>query len=288
MSEPFGSLFTTGQFAALCGTTKDTLFHYDRIGLLKPWAVTESGYRRYTSVQLFEFDLIRVLQQAGSSLQEIMAYRRHCDADHFLELLEEKQAAIRSQLEELTRMEQMLQHVSEATRQGLTDQYDQPRVEWQEPERLLVVELERGEGERAESVAARLGEHFSRCEEYRLTDKFPLGSVILQQEVLAGGDLERYFFSRVPQDFTGAPLLEKPAGHYAALLHKGPADSFGTAWQQLLNYVKEQKLTICGNAYVHDLISYLASGSAEDFVLKISVQVEAGPAFSAEQSESAK
>lgn len=38
------SFLKCGEFAALCGTTKNTLIHYDRLGLLSPAYVTESGY----------------------------------------------------------------------------------------------------------------------------------------------------------------------------------------------------------------------------------------------------
>ena len=37
----------TGEFARLCHTTKETLFHYDREGILKPRHVSGNGYRRY-------------------------------------------------------------------------------------------------------------------------------------------------------------------------------------------------------------------------------------------------
>lgn len=274
MSEPFGSLFTTGQFARLCGTTKDTLFHYERIGLLKPRAVGANGYRRYTSAQLFDFDLIRVLQQAGSTLQEIKWYRQHYDSAHFLLLLEEKQADIRARLETLARMEQMLAHVAATTRRALAETYDTPRVERQPAERLLVVELEKGEGEHTDTVAARVSEHLALCEKYKLADRFPLGSVILKEDVLAGSSLESYFFSRVPPDFSGGPLLAKPAGRYATILHKGPLEAFDEPYRQLLAYIRRQGLSVCGHAYVSDLITYLASGSEQDFVVQISVQVE--------------
>ena len=201
MSEPFGSLFTTGQFAALCGTTKDTLFHYDRIGLLKPRNVGSNGYRRYTSAQLFDFDLIRVLQQAGSTLEEIKWYRQHYDSAHFLLLLEEKQAGIRARLEQLARMEQMLAHVAATTRRALAETYDVPRAEPQQAEQLLVVGLKKGEGEHTDGVAARVSEHLALCEKHRLTDRFPLGSVILKEDVLAGSSLESYFFQPGPAGF---------------------------------------------------------------------------------------
>ena len=36
-------LFKSGAFAKLCNTTKDTLFHYDDIGILKPAQVSSNG-----------------------------------------------------------------------------------------------------------------------------------------------------------------------------------------------------------------------------------------------------
>ena len=44
-------LFKTAEFAALCGVKKDTLLHYDHIGLLKPQRVGENGYRYYSARQ---------------------------------------------------------------------------------------------------------------------------------------------------------------------------------------------------------------------------------------------
>ena len=47
MPDERAAFFTTGQFAKLCSTTKETLFHYDSLGLLKPARVGENGYRYY-------------------------------------------------------------------------------------------------------------------------------------------------------------------------------------------------------------------------------------------------
>ena len=48
-------MFTTGDFASLCNTTRDTLYHYDEIGLLKPERVEPNGYRLYSLTQFKEF-----------------------------------------------------------------------------------------------------------------------------------------------------------------------------------------------------------------------------------------
>ena len=39
---------TTGEFVAAKGVSKDTLFHYDDIGLFCPEKVSENGYRLYS------------------------------------------------------------------------------------------------------------------------------------------------------------------------------------------------------------------------------------------------
>lgn len=43
MPDERAAFFTTGQFAKLCSTTKETLFHYDSLGLLEPARVGKTA-----------------------------------------------------------------------------------------------------------------------------------------------------------------------------------------------------------------------------------------------------
>lgn len=278
MHERKQKIFSTGEFARMCGTTKDTLFHYDRTGVLQPMQKRENGYRGYTAEQFFQFDLIRVLQQTGSSLDEIRAHLEHYTTENFLTLFQEKRAQLAAQRRRLEQMEQMLAHAVETTERALHGPYDAPCVEWQEEETLLLTRLDAGDGDRVDRVAARLGEHFMQCEQYRVADKFPLGSVILCDEVRVGGEEETYFFSRVPAGFAAGEQMHKPAGTYATILHRGPYESFGAGYRLLLDFIRAQGLDICGNAYVYDLVSYLASAGEHSYVFQISVQVDAAAA----------
>ena len=47
--------FSSGEFARLCGTTKETLRHYHNIGLLVPARTTENGYHYYASFQFYDY-----------------------------------------------------------------------------------------------------------------------------------------------------------------------------------------------------------------------------------------
>lgn len=64
-------LLKTADFAKICNTTKETIFHYDEINLLKPCCVSENGYRYYSLTQSDQFYAIRELKNLGLSLGEI-------------------------------------------------------------------------------------------------------------------------------------------------------------------------------------------------------------------------
>ena len=57
-------------------------------------------------------------------------------------------------------------------------------------------------------------------------------------------------------------------------LHKGEYHTFRQAYDNLLKYIVDKHLKICGNAYVYDLVSYLASSIENQYVFKIAIQVE--------------
>ena len=84
--------FKTAEFAALCGVKKDTLLHYDHIGLLKPQWVGENGYRYYSARQIPTYDLIATLRRLGTPLAEIRSYLTRRSPEALMDLLREKEA----------------------------------------------------------------------------------------------------------------------------------------------------------------------------------------------------
>ena len=63
--------FTTGEFAKLCGVKKQTLFHYDQIGILKPEITTSNGYRYYSVLQFDTYITIAMLKELDIPLANI-------------------------------------------------------------------------------------------------------------------------------------------------------------------------------------------------------------------------
>ncbi len=66
-----GVMYRAHEFAKQTGVTVRTLHHYDRLGLLKPSARSESGYRLYGERDFARLEQIVALKFVGLSLGEI-------------------------------------------------------------------------------------------------------------------------------------------------------------------------------------------------------------------------
>lgn len=64
-------------------------YHYDEIGLLRPKAVADNGYRFYTMKQYEKFVLISAFKILGTPLKEIQSYFKKQDMEQFLHILKD-------------------------------------------------------------------------------------------------------------------------------------------------------------------------------------------------------
>ncbi len=101
--------YTSGQFATLCHTTKETLRHYDELGLLKPQNVGENGYHYYDSKQFLQFEMICFLKETGMPLREIAAFLRQKRQADTIAVLKDKARALHKEQERLAQQESFVQ-----------------------------------------------------------------------------------------------------------------------------------------------------------------------------------
>ena len=111
--------FTTGEFAALCGVTKHTLFHYDALGILSPARVGENGYRYYAPQQLEVFHVIETLRELDMPLSEIRAYLDRRSPGELVALLEREGALLDRKLRRLRQMRDLARQKAALIRSAL-------------------------------------------------------------------------------------------------------------------------------------------------------------------------
>ena len=72
---------TVHEVSRISGVSVRTLHHYDAIGLLKPTAVTEAGYRLYDDAALSKLQNILLYRELEFPLKEIKAILDHPEFD---------------------------------------------------------------------------------------------------------------------------------------------------------------------------------------------------------------
>lgn len=281
-------LLSTGQFAALCGIKKDTLFHYDRIGLLKPYCVTENGYRYYTTIELNRFHSITVLQDAGLSLEEIKTFLAKEEPYSLMPLFSQMQQVLREKAHKYARLAAQVENTLAEMKQARALPFFTPRIEKIAACKLAAIRT----NDNRLSDAARteiIGQYYRYCMNNEMRADFFRGGIILKEHIevpITDGNYLDYLCIRLdPQlEYDSAYVLsqdlykekieiEKPASSYACINCPGGLDNTLLAIKTLQKYIKEQGLAIVGNCYEFEISGTFAVESETSCVKQLEIQV---------------
>lgn len=105
--------FSIGQVSKLFEISKDTLRHYDKIGVLKPEVNETNGYRYYYEEDLEKLGLILETKYLGIPLSEIKKTIESESLMQYKNLIEKQEESIKKQIEELRIKEKHLQESKE-------------------------------------------------------------------------------------------------------------------------------------------------------------------------------
>ena len=97
---------TIKQVADATGLSEHTLRYYERIGLILTINRNESGYRRYTSMDVDWINFLNKLRSTGMSIQQMIQYaelQRHGDSTlpQRLEILKTHRCQVQARIDEL-------------------------------------------------------------------------------------------------------------------------------------------------------------------------------------------
>lgn len=250
------SLMKSGEFAKLCNTTKNTLIHYDQIGLLRPSVVGENGYRYYDLHDYWRFQTIGVFVQAGFKLDEVGQLLADKDEDELLNAiaitataLEERKARIELALAELDGMARTL---NEANRFD-----DGIPVVVREPKRLVMV---CGSAEDIEPSASFDYGAISRIPDETLgliqaneprASVVPYGFTATFDEGIVRYDSIVFLLPYKKRVIKGheVKIETLDEGDFASIGYTGPWERIGEAYKKLANFAKERDLVLKSPLY---------------------------------------
>lgn len=274
------SHLTTGEFAKLCKVKKQTLFHYDDIGIFSPEIKGENGYRYYSFGQLEVFTVISMLKELHMPLKEIKTYMDNRSPDALIELLEEQKKEIDRKMEELEWIRGFIDTKTQLTKAGIAAQPGIIYIEKINKEYMVMSDY-KGSGDNKD-IAAAMIEHLNFCHSKDIYSAHTIGGMIPTSEVPVDDTYSySHFYTKLSKndyslDFKTAPtsmVSSKPAGDYAIIYHKGGYHEIYNDYQKLVDYTKEKGLTMGSHFYEDVILDELTMKGGDNYVLKLSVLV---------------
>ncbi len=273
------ALFSSGEFATMCNVSRELLLYYDRIGILKPKVVRDNRYRYYSVEQLYLFDAIRFFVDAGMSTKEVKDYFDHRSTSLFLESIEGNIKNMEEQRDILDAKIGMMERMLYITHRSLLFPKEEPRLSFWDEFCMLVTDIP---DDTESAYIQAVCDHSDFCRNVAHVSKFPMGRVA---KALDRNNLSDIEYQQI-MTWTSKPaetsqlasrLKIRPRGNCAVILHQGGREGLPEVYGRLLDYIEENGLIACSPAYELDVNTYLMSDSSEDYLIHISILVDAGP-----------
>lgn len=93
--------YKIGELAEYFGISRDTLRHYDKLGILSPPQNNDNGYRIYSRADLLCMIYIKDLREAGVSLKDIAKLMKDGSVEKAEAIMQVRQAQIKKEIEDL-------------------------------------------------------------------------------------------------------------------------------------------------------------------------------------------
>lgn len=266
--------YTIQEFANMCHVTKNTLFHYHRMKLLKPTINESNHYREYTSDQLLTFHRIMLFKESGCTLAEIEEYLYHKDTEILPSILTESRRRLDEKLQETQRAIQQLDTIETAIMYARDPGNAPPHIEEWPAEKYIVTTRTEGhnlswDGTEIEELCS----HLDYCKSQEAVALFPIGHILMPTKNQSEQAYHQ-LFSYSQEKLDGERCQTIPAGRYLCSLHAGKLDAIQASIVELLDYASSHGLKPQGSLYACNLIDSFTVFAKEDFITQLFVRVE--------------
>ncbi|MEF9934370.1 MAG: MerR family transcriptional regulator [Clostridium sp.] len=266
--------FTIGEIARLHNLSKQTLIFYDKEGIFSPSIVDENnGYRYYTADQLEVLDSILILKEIGLSLKEIKEFLKTRDVSVSLELMKGQLSSIQQQIRELKRTEKRLGRKI-STLEEYSNSPTKGVVFKNISREYLFVDRVQGDGSLLE-LDICLKKLITRAKKEDIPYFYQIGAIIPQKNIRSGRyTTSAYGFLPLSEKIKSSSCIEKEAGLYASVYHRGTYESIGISYNKLIQEVESRGYSLNGDSYEYCIFDSLTSRKREDYTTEIQIRIQ--------------
>jgi DNA-binding transcriptional MerR regulator len=263
-------VFSISAFARYSRTTKDTLLHYDRIGLLSPSIRGDNGYRYYSPAQLATLNVIRTLGDLGLSLNDIKGIMNSRNPENFDETFDLQIAKLDKKIEELISTRALLKSLHNHIKDGLA--VDERSLSIQSiPEALMFLGEENDYSDGKDDYDALNIFYRQMNEKYpNLSLNYPVWGLFCGERI-KNKDWKwpsNYYFYHPKGDKI------REGGHYAIGYTRGGYGQCEGIYLRLLDYIKKEGYFISGNSYEEYILNEISIPDDTNYLIRLMIKVK--------------
>ena len=268
--------FTTGEFAKLCNVKKQTLFHYDNIGILKPEITGENGYRYYSAMQLETFNTISMLKELDMPLADIREYLNSRNPGDFVMLLRGQLVLADEKIAELQWLKSFIQRRINITLDGINAQHNRIYLEERPEEYYIITEYTGSSGNK--DIYPAVAKHIAYCHDNQIYSPYGIGALVPVTEEFTSENSYNYshLYTKIePVDITTRENVTIiPPRTYAVIESTEGYSSLHTMYLKLLKFTEDNGFKKEEYFFEDTLLDDMSRFSYDDYVLRISLPLK--------------
>ena len=264
-----GRLFSVGDFAKFSRTTRDTLHHYDKIGLLSPLSRGENNYRYYSIGQLAVVNVIRTLQELGLSLAEIKKMKDNRTPEHVDEVFICQIEKIDLKIDDWVRARKLLYTLQKAIHSVLNIDEQTITIQFMPAEAIVLGDLNDYSRGRNDYDALYTFYREISKKYPNLNMNYPVWGCFSEDRIKRGDWKwpDRYYFYN-PEGHD-----KKPASLYAIGYARGGYGQSGDLYNRIIDYIGDNGFEMCGNAYEEYPLNEICINNDENYLIRVMITV---------------
>jgi len=262
-------LFSIGEFAKFSRLTRDTLLHYDRIGLLQPAYRGDNEYRFYTGNQLAVVNVIRTLQKLGMSLEEIRDLKDRRTPALSEEVLEQQIERIEGKIDEWVRARKLLHTIRKTIQSVSNVNENEITIQFLPAEAIILGDLNDTSRGRT-FLDTLLSFYHSMSEKYPDLDLNYYVWAFISEERVKKGDVngaDRYYFYN-PEGHDKRPAALYAIGYSRVGYFQGEE-----LYKKMVEYIDSSGFEICGPAFVEYPLNEVCVAEENSYLMRLMITV---------------
>jgi len=263
-------LFSVGDFAKFSRTTRDTLHHYDRIGLLSPLSRgEENNYRYYSVGQLAIVNGIRTMQELGLSLAEIKSLKDRRTPENMDEVFTIQIEKIDQIINEWVRARKLLFTLQKIIQSALSVDEQAITIQFMPAEAIILGELNDYSRGRNDYDALYSFYRDMNMKYPDLDMNYPVWGFFAEDRIKRGDwrwPSRFYFYNPEGHD-------KRPAGLYAIGYTRGGYGQCDDLYHRIIDFIDRNGFEIGGNTFEEYPLNELCVFEDTNYLIRVMIAV---------------